>query len=480
MRSSDIGGIWPPSHAAKGIGVNYGSNPARNKIQGIEASRKEPLRLRCYALLAVSDVLALSIAFLGANLAYLRDISSMHGVTMLTAVLPIYLVLAAAGNAYSGPVLSRARTGIKRAVQSFVASAAAVLFIAYFLKAGGEFSRLVFAFGCIGAALFLSLFRAALRPVLLNILGGNPLSIVVINDGVDYLPVSHETVIAIEEIGFHPETSDPHLFHAFANSVAAADRLIIACPQSRYLAWSMVLRGLSIDGEILTDETDHFGIRGISQHGGRRTMVVSVEPLHLKQRIAKRMFDLAISVPAVICISPLLAAVAIAIRLESKGPALFIQHRIGQNNRIFRMYKFRSMYVDRCDTNASQLTQRNDTRVTRVGEIIRRTSIDELPQLLNVIGGSMSIVGPRPHAILAKAADILYWDADARYRHRHSIKPGLTGLAQVRGFRGATDKVEDLTNRLTADLEYLENWSIAQDFWILMRTIGVLRHSNAF
>lgn len=460
--------------------MNFSSNTPIGEASSIVVSEKETLRLRCYLLLVLADTLALSIAFLSANLIYLRDVYSVHGITMLTSVLPIYVLLAAVGNAYNGAVLARARTGILRAVQSFLMAAAAVLFIAYFLKAGGEFSRLVFALGGIGAIMLIAVFRALLRAPILKILGGNPLAIVVIDDGIGYTPIANEIVISPEKIGFRPDTSDPHLFDAFANSVAAADRLIIACPQSRYLDWSMVLRGLSVDGEILTDQTDHLDIRGINHYGGRRTMVVSVEPLHIRQRIAKRLFDLAIAVPLLVILSPILLATALAIRLESKGPALFVQARIGQNNRIFRMFKFRSMYIDQCDINADRLTTRDDPRITRVGEIIRKTSIDELPQLFNVILGSMSIVGPRPHAILAKAADVLYWDADARYRHRHSIKPGLTGLAQVRGFRGATDRVEDLTNRLSADLEYLDNWSISQDFWILMRTLGVLRHSNAF
>lgn len=118
--------------------------------------------------------------------------------------------------------------------------------------------------------------------------------------------------------------------------------------------------------------------------------------------------------------------------------------------------------------------------MTRVGTFIRSTSLDELPQFINVLAGDMSIVGPRPHALSAKAADILYWDVDPRYRHRHSMKPGLTGLAQVRGFRGNTERVEDLTNRLQADLEYAANWSLWHDIRIILRTFVVLRHSNAF
>jgi polysaccharide biosynthesis protein PslA len=256
--------------------------------------------------------------------------------------------------------------------------------------------------------------------------------------------------------------------------------VIVACPEERYATWSSVLKGMAVDGEIFTDQDDHLGIIGISGHGKRRTMVVAAGPLNIRDRMVKRAFDLAFSTVALLLLSPLLIATAIAIKLGSKGPVLFVQDRIGRDNKIFKVYKFRSMYVDMCDADGSRLTSRGDDRVTRVGEFIRHTSIDELPQLLNVFRGDMSMVGPRPHAISAKAADLLYWEVDPRYRHRHSMKPGLTGLAQVRGFRGATDRAEDLTNRLIADLEYASNWSIWRDIWIIVQTLRVLRHDNAY
>ena len=149
-------------------------------------------------------------------------------------------------------------------------------------------------------------------------------------------------------------------------------------------------------------------------------------------------------------------------------------------NRLFPMYKFRSMYTDRLDHNASKLTTRNDSRVTRVGKIIRATSIDELPQLLNVIRGDMSIVGPRPHATGALAGDALYWEVATHYWSRHAVKPGLTGLAQVKGFRGNTETSLDLMNRLQADLDYLEEWSLARDISLIFKTFSVLIHKNAF
>ncbi|MET3439187.1 sugar transferase [Sphingomonas sp. 1185] len=443
-------------------------------------NQKENLRLRCYVILAFGDICALAIAFLAANYIYMRDLSSPQGLTMLAAVIPVYIIIAAYNKAYSGITLENARIGCLFAVQTFVWTAVAVLFFVYFLKAGNHFSRIVFAFGGIGSVICICVVRLILAQHLLRMLGGTPFMTIVIRDGMDYTPVPHEIVVDAGDLGFDPETQDPYLYHAFAMAVGSADRLIIACPQERYSAWSVVLKSLSVEGEILADQHQEVGILGINRHGNCQTLVVSVEPLHLRQRIFKRIFDIAFAAVALILLSWILVIVAIAIRLETPGPIFFMQDRIGRDNRIFRMYKFRSMYAASCDRNAVQLTQRSDPRVTRVGAFIRERSLDELPQLFNVLNGTMSVVGPRPHAISAKAGDLLYWHADDRYRFRHSIKPGLTGLAQIRGFRGATERVEDLSNRLSADLEYLSQWSIGRDLWIILRTFGVLRHSNAY
>ena len=181
-----------------------------------------------------------------------------------------------------------------------------------------------------------------------------------------------------------------------------------------------------------------------------------------------------------LCLLPLLVLTAIAVRLNSPGPILFKQVRIGRGNQMFRMLKFRSMYVQQLDGAGHRSASRDDDRITRVGRIIRKTSIDELPQLVNVLKGDMSIVGPRPHALGSRAADKLFWEVDQRYWDRHATKPGLTGLAQVRGFRGATLVEDDLRNRLQADLEYLENWSIWRDIKIIFLTVRVILHRNAF
>ncbi len=150
---------------------------------------------------------------------------------------------------------------------------------------------------------------------------------------------------------------------------------------------------------------------------------------------------------------------------------LFRQKRFGFNNLDIEVLKFRSMYVDRQDASGAERTTRGDTRVTVVGRLIRRTSIDELPQLINVLRGEMSIVGPRPHATAMRVGDAYYHDAVRGYAARHRVKPGMTGLAQVRGLRGEIDTIERAKKRVEYDIYYIENWSPLLDLRIILETI---------
>ncbi|MXO95866.1 exopolysaccharide biosynthesis protein [Erythrobacter aquimaris] len=184
--------------------------------------------------------------------------------------------------------------------------------------------------------------------------------------------------------------------------------------------------------------------------------------------------DLLIGVITLTILAPVIMIVALAIKLEDGGPFLFVQPRIGHGNRIFKMLKFRSMKVETSDIDGSRSTTPNDARVTKVGKIIRATSIDELPQLFNVPLGEMSLVGPRPHALGSLASDKLFWEIDGEYWQRHALKPGMTGLAQIRGYRGVTDTEAHLTNRLQVDLEYIRDWSPWLDLKILVGTLWVL------
>lgn len=209
----------------------------------------------------------------------------------------------------------------------------------------------------------------------------------------------------------------------------------------------------------------------ISDIAGLPMFNASDLPLRGWSPLIKRVEDLLLASLALVLLAPLMLAVAIAIKLDSPGPILFRQKRYGYNNRLIEVYKFRSMYHRMADANAERQTTRGDIRITRVGAFIRRTSLDELPQLFNVLLGSMSMVGPRPHATATKAAGILFEDAVETYSARHRVKPGITGWAQINGYRGETDTLEKIERRVELDLEYIEHWSVWFDFYILFRTL---------
>jgi exopolysaccharide biosynthesis polyprenyl glycosylphosphotransferase len=195
----------------------------------------------------------------------------------------------------------------------------------------------------------------------------------------------------------------------------------------------------------------------------------------------KNVFDRVIASAAIVMLAPVMLAVAIAIRLESKGPILFKQKRYGFNNELIEVFKFRSMYANRCDAHAATLVSKGDRRVTRVGRLIRKTSLDELPQLFNVLTGQLSLVGPRPHATQAKAADTLYEQVVDGYFARHRVRPGITGWAQINGWRGETDTREKIEQRVKHDLDYIDHWSLMLDVKILARTpFALLKGENAY
>jgi hypothetical protein len=352
---------------------------------------RERMRIRCYLSLILSDVCAILVSFLLSNQAYIGSWSATHGVTMLSVLLPIYIWLGTINGAYSGSILADPRTGAIKAIQTFAFAAASLLIIAYSFKVGATFSRGVFWTGVFLATVLLLATRLIIGRMLLRILGESPFTTVVITDGLEWQPESRDIVLAAERIGFDPQTDNPHHFHQFAKLVASADRVVIACSDDRIVAWARVLKSMAVDGEIIARDVDRIGMIGIGRYQDRRTLVVSAGPLHLRDRSIKRAFDIVVSAVALTLLSPVYLAVAIAIRLESPGPILFRQQRIGRDNALFWMLKFRSMYADRSDAAASVLTSRSDHRVTRVGAFIRRNSLDELPQLVNVLLGDMSI-----------------------------------------------------------------------------------------
>jgi Undecaprenyl-phosphate glucose phosphotransferase len=197
--------------------------------------------------------------------------------------------------------------------------------------------------------------------------------------------------------------------------------------------------------------------------------------------LAKRAEDLLIAGAATVVLSPIMLITGLLVKFSSPGPVFFVQPRIGFNNEYIQVLKFRTMYADRADYKAEQTTTANDPRVTPVGRWLRRLSLDELPQLLNVIKGDMSLVGPRPHATHMKVGERYYQDAVRGYAGRHRVKPGITGLAQVKGVRGEIRTIERAKLRVEYDKKYIENWSLWLDLGILFATFrAVLYDADAY
>jgi Undecaprenyl-phosphate glucose phosphotransferase len=198
--------------------------------------------------------------------------------------------------------------------------------------------------------------------------------------------------------------------------------------------------------------------------------------------VLKWLFDKIVGLGLLLALSPIMLAIAAAVKLDSRGPVLFRQKRFGFNNELFEVFKFRSMHADQADADADKLVTRGDPRVTRVGSLIRKTSLDELPQLFNVVfKGNLSLVGPRPHALHAKAANRLYDQVVDGYFARHKVKPGITGWAQVNGWRGETNTSDKIQRRVEHDLYYIENWSVFFDLYILALTpLALFKSENAY
>ncbi|MTI46177.1 undecaprenyl-phosphate glucose phosphotransferase [Roseibium hamelinense] len=267
--------------------------------------------------------------------------------------------------------------------------------------------------------------------------------------------------------------------------LARIDMLIVCIPlraEQRVLQLLRKLWILPVDIR-LSAHTDkvRFRNRGASFIGTVPFVDVVQRPITDWDMVAKRVFDLFFASLAILMLFPLMIAAAIAIRTDSKGPVIFRQKRYGFNNEIIEVLKFRSMYHEQSDPDAKKVVTKNDSRVTRVGRIIRKTSIDELPQLFNVLSGSLSLVGPRPHAVNAHTNETTWDEVVDGYFARHKVKPGVTGWAQINGWRGEVDTPEKIQKRVECDVYYIENWSILFDLQILLLTpFRLLNTENAY
>ena len=263
------------------------------------------------------------------------------------------------------------------------------------------------------------------------------------------------------------------------------DEVIVALPlgaEERLKALLFKLKGIATDLRLSIEPVaETFQVRGMGYVGAVPVLEIVDRPLKHWRALAKWIEDKVLGTLLVILVAPLMAITALLIKLDSSGPVFFVQERFGFNNDVIRVLKFRTMHLNLGDRSGAQRTVRNDPRVTRIGRILRALSIDELPQLINVLRGDMSLVGPRPHAIAMRAGDRLYCDAVEEYLHRHRVKPGITGWAQVNGLRGEVNTIEKARARVAHDLYYIERWSVWFDLKILLKTVGMLasRH-NAY
>jgi len=256
------------------------------------------------------------------------------------------------------------------------------------------------------------------------------------------------------------------------------DAVIVTIPGhavARLGALLFKLKRLPVDLKVSADwMIENFPVKGVSNLGPVVLLDVFERPLKHWNGVLKWIEDRVLGSIFLLIAAPLMAVIAIAIRLTSPGPVLFAQDRFGFNNNVIRVLKFRTMYVTAADNSGAKRTVPGDPRVTSVGRILRRWSLDELPQLINVARGEMSLVGPRPHAVAMKAGGRLYNEAVSDYLHRHRVKPGVTGWAQVHGLRGEIDTLDKARARVDHDLFYIDNWSIWLDLKTLAMTIRIL------
>ena len=443
-------------------------------------------RLQVFLAMILADTVTVLGSFGLAGFLYLivyRGLYSMD-TAMLSAylLLPILLTIGLYNGTYSGAVLNDWQKASWRVCQALLTSALLLNFFAFFAKMNADFSRVAFALSTVLAMAGMTATRIFLASQARRIWGKGPLNRLLIIAGGPPVTLPDAYRIDASAHGLEPHFDDPAALNRLASFMRNMDQVLVSCPEDMRSRWSQVLKGAGIHAEVVSPIAREIGALGIRHYGKFEfsTLIVSTGTLRLRDRILKRAFDLVVSALALMLLSPLMLLTALAIKLQDGGPIFFRQRRVGRGNHFFYIYKFRSMSVEQADAEGARSACREDLRVTSVGRWIRRTSIDELPQLYNVLRGEMSIVGPRPHALGSQAGEKLFWQIDERYWERHALRPGITGLAQIRGYRGATDEEVDLSNRLQSDLEYLRDWSLWGDVAIIFATLRVLRHERAY
>jgi len=442
----------------------------------------ERRRLRLYLLQMIVDIaLLIGVSALVAVLyqGHGKLFNALLGAQLL---LPLFLTIAWHNGTYSLRSLTDWRASSLDMVAAVLIAAALLNFLAFFAKMNEDFSRVVFVAGAALAIIAMAGSRYLMSRWVRRQWGPSPINRLLIDAGGPPMRIPHAYRIDAAAHGLVPSLEDPHALDRLSRYLQNMDEVIVNCPLEHRGDWAKALKGSGVHGEVTSELVRELGVLGVVHREDAKvsTLLVSTGPLGMRARITKRAFDFSASLAALALLSPVLLLAALAIKLEDGGPVFFRQRRLGRGNRFFWIVKLRTMRVEDGDADGNRSTGRGDDRVTRVGQFLRRTSLDELPQLLNVVKGEMSIVGPRPHALGSQAGEKLFWEVDTRYWQRHCLRPGMTGLAQIRGLRGATDTEGDLSSRLQADLEYLAGWSLWRDISISFATLRVLIHDRAY
>ncbi len=464
--------------ASIAISADYVVTPRSDKQAALPKYR---YAIRGAAVLAavLGDILLIAAAATTAGVMRFQGLANANTGDLLLVMVPAFLLAAVTLKCYRLSNLRNAFESVGRTLVALAIATGLAFTIAFALKVGATYSRLESGFTLVAAAALVTVGHV-LYAVCLNRLSGaiDPRILIL---GPAFAAIERTAHVDRSMPTERPNPADPVLLERIYRQVRHADRIILAFddPAERE-AWAQFVRLIGIDAEIIEPDLQNITVLGVNHWQGTPTLVVARRALTFGERAFKRAFDLAISVPLLCLAGPLLLILMVVIKRDSPGPAIFAQPRVGRNNHRYRCYKLRTMDAAASDPQGNRSTTRDDERVTRIGKFLRRTSLDELPQLWNVIRGDMSLVGPRPHALGSTAEGALFWKAVPDYWTRHAMRPGITGLAQVRGLRGATVTRDDIEKRVAADLEYINGWSIWLDLKILLQTVGVVWHGNAF
>lgn len=437
-------------------------------------------------LAALSDVCAIVIASVATGSAYhwlaydrVGSVAEFFGIGAILAVLTAALLKLK--NLYTPDSLLSVRSQISPIILVWSSVVLFLLGVSFTLKISEGLSRGTILLLAIAAPVLILGQRLLVKRTMLVVVQNGWLrrsKIALITRASNDPTGSDETLRAYDVVATYVLPSDSEgIRHVLSNFVGAARGANIISEVHLAMDWNRLsdmkqvlaeLRVLPVPVRLIADAT----AREILQHpqrtlGGAVSFELQRPPLTAGERAAKRAFDIVAATAGLLVFAPLLLATSIAVWIESPGPVLFRQRRGGFNGRAFHILKFRTMRVMEDGPTIIQATS-NDHRLTRIGPLLRRSSVDELPQLINVLLGDMSLVGPRPHAL---AHDVQYSRLISNYPYRHHVRPGITGWAQVNGFRGETPTVDKMKQRVELDLWYATNWSFWLDLRILFRTV---------